>query len=235
MPNISFILVEPSLPENVGFAARAIKTTGFSDLRIVNSLAHTKDGAIWTAYGAKDILDNVKTFCSLSQALYDCDFAIATTARFRNKRKDYLTPKEIVELIKRKVNTIKNIALVFGCEESGLSNKDMNLCDVVSNIPLNTKFPSLNLSQAVMVYAYELSFLLKKNKNIKRKESNYISQHALLKEKIKKLLIELDYSLQNPIYQRILDRLSLLEEIDIKLAHSVVNKVLDKIKIKKEK
>ena len=80
---LSIVLVSPARAENVGASARAMKTMGFSDMRIVDSDAHLQPAARWVAHGSGEILDNVKTYATLEQALHDVDFTIATTARSR--------------------------------------------------------------------------------------------------------------------------------------------------------
>lgn len=96
------VLVAPARPENVGAAARAMKTMGFYSLRIVDSQAHLEPGARRVAHGAGDILDNVTCFPSLADALADVDFTVATTARSRAKFHYYCTPAELLGLMQEK-------------------------------------------------------------------------------------------------------------------------------------
>ena len=81
--HLSIVLVAPARAENIGAAARAMKTMGFTDLRIVDSTAHLEPAARWVAHGSGDILDNITTYDTLAAALHDISFTVATTARSR--------------------------------------------------------------------------------------------------------------------------------------------------------
>ena len=154
-----FILMAPSRPENVGAAARALKTMGFSRMRVVASQAHTREEASWVAHGAQEILQQTQGFASLPEALADLDLVVATTARQRGGSLRYLTPDQVCSQIRSK-SSLQRVGILFGCEESGLSNEQLAQADLVSYLPLKVSYPSLNLGQAVMLYAYELSSLL---------------------------------------------------------------------------
>ena len=80
---LSIVLVSPARAENIGAAARAMKTMGFNDLRIVDSVAHLEPATRWVAHGSGDIIDGITTYPTLEDALHDVDFTIATTARSR--------------------------------------------------------------------------------------------------------------------------------------------------------
>lgn len=152
---ISFILVEPARGENVGAAARAMKTMGFDHLRLVKA-GVTKE-ARWVAHESGDILERAELFDSLGEALADVDFSVATTARRRLQRDLYLSPQECADAIHAKSASVAHATLVFGRESSGLTGEELALCDAASCIPLKVEQPSLNLGQAVMLYAWELS------------------------------------------------------------------------------
>ena len=154
-----FVLVAPARPANVGAAARAMKTMGFDAMRLVASRVHEEDEASWVAHGAQEILTQAEAFDTLPEALADMDLVIATTARQRGRYQHYLTPAEIRDQIRAKPS-LNKVAIVFGCEESGLSNEQLAEVDLISYLPLKVSYPSLNLGQAIMLYAYELSPLL---------------------------------------------------------------------------
>ncbi len=100
--HLSIVLVAPARAENIGAAARAMKTMGFTDLRIVDSTAHLQEAARrWVAHGSGDILDNITTYATLADALADVPFTVATTARSRAKFHYYATPAELVPLLQR--------------------------------------------------------------------------------------------------------------------------------------
>lgn len=153
-----FVLVAPAVPENIGAAARAIKTMGGNQLRLVNPKAnHLSDPAKWLAHGSQDVLDETIVFERFSDAIADLDYTIATTAKRRSASFDYYTPTQAKSFILNKGTSIKKLGIVFGCEESGLANEDIRLCDMVSYVPLAAPYPSINLAQSVMIYAYEFS------------------------------------------------------------------------------
>ena len=156
---IHLILVAPARAENVGAAARAMKTMGFSSLRIVDSEVHKLPQAEWVAHGAQDILDEAESYETLSDALADIDFSVATTARERAKFKYYCEPDELVQILTEKAQYAGNVALVFGREATGLTNEELELVDLLTGVPMANHYPSLNLGQAVMVYCYQLSKL----------------------------------------------------------------------------
>ncbi|QBX67082.1 tRNA/rRNA methyltransferase [Serratia quinivorans] len=158
---LHIVLVAPARPENAGAAARAMKTMGFTSLRIVDSEAHLQPAARWVAHGAGDILDGVQTFATLEQALADVDFTVATTARSRARFHYYCTPQQLLGQLSERSQWVGQAALVFGREDSGLTNEELELADLLTGVPMQADYPSLNLGQAVMVYCYQLSELMK--------------------------------------------------------------------------
>ena len=153
---LHIVLVAPARPENVGAAARAMKTMGFASLRIVDSEAHLQPAARWVAHGAGEILDGVQTFATLEQALADVDFTVATTARSRARFHYYCTPPELLEQLSERKQWVGQAALVFGREDSGLTNEELALADLLTGVPMLADYPSLNLGQAVLLMAHEV-------------------------------------------------------------------------------
>jgi tRNA/rRNA methyltransferase len=226
--DINFILVEPAVPENVGAAARAIKVMGFSHLRIVNGCDHLDQNARWLAHGSNDILEKALTYTTFADAIADCDFVIGTTARPRIIKHDYCTPQALVDLITRKSKTIQNLAIAFGREEHGLLNDEIKLCDAVSRVPMKRKYPSLNLAQTVMLYAYELSDLSLERET--RKQSKPApAEFQALKANAKRLLDAIELGPPSCAGSRLMERLAFLSDMDVRLVHSVCNKVMRKI------
>lgn len=212
---ISFILVEPALPENVGAAARAIKTMGFSSLVLVNPCVWKEGKARWVAHGSGDILDSTIVYNSVEEAVEGYDFRIATTVRHRRIKEDTVYSGELLHFLRKKGTTINKTAVLFGREESGLSNHEIELCDIVSEIPMIDKYPSLNLAQAVMIYAYELSGLniLMDEHAPSKNDANY----PALKQKISRILLDLGLSETDCRYGRIMERSAYLNESDMNL------------------
>ncbi len=153
-----FILVEPSHPGNVGAAARALKTMGFTRLvlvapRVSGVLAEPE--ALAMASGATDVLAAAQVVPTLAEALAGVQWSMALTARSREYGPPQLTPKTAA--LEACTHAAQGeMALVFGNERTGLSNEDVERCSVRAHIPANPAYSSLNLAQAVQVLAYEL-------------------------------------------------------------------------------
>ncbi|MBM7454915.1 tRNA/rRNA methyltransferase [Oceanisphaera litoralis] len=215
-----FVLKSPARAENVGAAARAMKTMGFGRMRLVNSRVHEQDKAHWVAHGAQDVLEQAEYFDALAPALADMDMVIATTARNRGRYRYYLTPKQAIAQVNNK--SVQKVALLFGCEESGLSNEDLALADIISYLPLKVSYPSLNLGQAIMLYAYEFSQGLSEDKEEKEEKSDVQSQNTQLKvlqQKTEKLFDKIGVSQQEKLAEWAGDRLPMLAQRDLNLLH----------------
>ena len=163
----TIILVRPQLSENIGMTARVMDNFGLSKLSIVNP----RDGwpnkkAETSAKHAKKIIDKAKIYSSLDNAILKYDLVIATS-----NRKRFLTKKSYnnFKIFKKEIVNFKNIAILFGPENSGLSNKDLRLANFIFTIPTANSNKSLNLSHSVSIISYELfNFnhdLIKNNKN----------------------------------------------------------------------
>ena len=221
---ISFILVEPGVPGNIGAAARAIKTMGFSDLRLVNPCDHLSEEARMLAHGSHDILGKANIFASLEEALQDLDLAVATTAKKRHARVEYSPVARLPELLRIKGSTVRCTGIVFGREESGLTNNEILLCDMVSTVPIVQAYPSLNLAQAVMIYAYILSGC----RDVSQKRPQIIDREGFraMMDRATHVLAEMGLKENPALYNRLLERLAWLGEDDIHLVHSVLNRYM---------
>lgn len=217
-----FVLVAPARPANVGAAARAMKTMGFDAMRLVASRVHEEEEASWVAHGAQEILTQAEAFDTLPEALADMDLVIATTARERGRYQHYLTPGEIREQIRSKPS-LNKVAIVFGCEESGLSNEQLAEVDLISYLPLKVSYPSLNLGQAIMLYAYEMSQLMDElnTDGAAAVAENFdnAGQVRVLKSKTAELLGELGVSQDEKLHQWVMDRVPMLPQRDLNMLH----------------
>ncbi len=150
---IRIVLVETALPENIGSAARAMKTMGLTDLALVRPKVFPDARATALAAGADDVLDNARICESLTEAIGDCAFAAGCTARLRDIALPLLDPAQGAQ---RLLSEIAHgaVALVFGTERTGLTNEDLSRCHVAIHIPTDPDFSSLNLAQAVQVLAF---------------------------------------------------------------------------------
>ena len=153
---LRFVLVETSRPGNIGAAARAIKNMGFSELVLVNPRfadAAMQEEAIAFASGANDVLTSARIVGSIEEALADCNYAAAVTARLREFSPPVISPRELATHLAEESNL--QAAVIFGNERFGLPNEIVEKCNVLINIPANPDYSSLNLAQAVQVLAYE--------------------------------------------------------------------------------
>jgi len=226
---IHFIIVEPSVPENVGAAARALKTMGFNSLRLVNPCEYLSGKAQWVAHASEEILDQAKVFSTLEAAIADVDFVIATSAAKRSVKADRHPAESLPEILANKAGAISSAAIVFGREESGLTNAELALCHITSRINMATQFPSLNLGQAVMLYAYILSEI---NKD---KMADYTiaipeNKFKATLQKMNTLLDGTKISRMPVLRNRIFERISLLGNDDINLLLSLITALEDKLK-----
>ena len=157
--DVVIVLSRPAEAGNVGAICRAMKNMGLSRLRLVKDAAAkgpALDEAVIRsrAVHAADVWERAESFGSLAEAVLDMPLVIGTTRRRGRERKDVsMTPSETAAFLK---NRNGPVALVFGNERTGLEDEEIKTCNLASHIPANNAFPSLNLSHAVQIYAYEV-------------------------------------------------------------------------------
>ena len=153
-----FVLVDPQMGENIGATARAMLNFGVSGLRLVNP----RDGwpnpkAAAMASGASAVIDGAQVFETLDEALGDCGYVLATTARMRELSLPVVSPGEAAASLRSRIGNGERCAVLFGGERSGLSSDDVARADAILSIPVNPAFASINLAQAALLVAYEWS------------------------------------------------------------------------------
>jgi tRNA/rRNA methyltransferase len=223
MPNtvkITFILSGSAREENVGAAARAMKTMNIGSLRLVNPLCnHLGERARATAHASQDILEEAVVFDDLTKASSDISLLIGSAAKRRRVGEEVHPVESLPQMILDKGDTIHTVGVVFGGEESGLSNSDLLLCDMLSTIPMHRKYPSLNLGQAVMVYATYLSKLTLSYER-KGKSAPSTAELPVVREKALQVLTDVGVDPEGIIHRRIIERLMLLNQDDMNLFHT---------------
>ena len=147
------VLCRPGHPGNIGAAARAMKTMGLADLRLVNPERYPAPEDRWLATNAVDVLSHSRTHEDLKSAMSDCVAAFALSARPREWSAQVLDVRAAAQ---RAAGLGGDVAFVFGNEQAGLTNDEMLACQYLVRIPASPDFSSLNLAQAVQVVAYEL-------------------------------------------------------------------------------
>jgi tRNA/rRNA methyltransferase len=155
LDNISFVLVDTKTPGNMGAVARCMMNMGLSNLILVRPPADQNSEALKLAAGAHRVLENAQTFSTLRDAVSDFGLVIGASRHQSRWRKNLHTPRILAEKLMPYLSG-NRIAIVFGNEVNGLENDDIALCHELISIPSSSAFPSLNLSHAVMVVAYEL-------------------------------------------------------------------------------
>ncbi len=172
LSNLRIVLVETSHPGNIGAVARAMKNMGLSNLYLVSPKKFPSAEATVRASGADDILCSARICRTLDEAIDDCSLVIGASARSRTIAWPEMAPDAGAELI---VNSLANThnALLFGRENSGLSNEELDRCHYLLKIPTNPNFSSLNLASAVLVVAYELSRCVEKPRGMAGSEPLY--------------------------------------------------------------
>ena len=150
------ILNAPQLAENIGAVARVMANFGLSELRLVNPRDGWPQARAWaSASGADWPLDGARVFATVADAIDDLQLVYATTARPRELQLPVLTPRRAAAELWRATGEGLRTGLLFGGERAGLETADIALCQAVVTIPIDPKFRSLNLAQAVAVNAYE--------------------------------------------------------------------------------
>ena len=155
LDNIRIVLVNTSHTGNIGSVARAMKTMGLSQLTLVDPVQLPDSHASALAAGATDILANAQVVSSLPEALADCGLVVATSARNRTLDWPLLDPRESAAKVLAESPNYP-VAIVFGRENSGLTNEELQLAQFHLHIPANPDYSSLNLAMAVQTVSYEL-------------------------------------------------------------------------------
>ena len=168
--NISFILHQPQLSENIGACARAVKNFRFKKLVIVKPKPiFPNDKILATSVGAKDLIVNAKVYETLESAVKKVDYLIATSARFRNKNIKHIKLNDL-----KKIDFNKKVAFLFGSEASGLSNNEISYANYTMQIPTNPDFKSLNLSHSLIIIAHTVAGIINL-KGVKYSKSKKVS------------------------------------------------------------
>jgi len=183
MPTFSVILVEPRYEGNIGSVARVMKNFGFSELILINPVKLGKEARAMAMHGI-DILKNAKKFDNFSAVKEKFDFLIATTSIVGTDRNPLRTPIPLYDL-RNALEVEGKIGLVFGREDYGLYNEEIEACDLLVSIPASEEYPTLNLSHSVAILLYEISrqrFENRKNRLKKLRKADLVEKKVLLEK-----------------------------------------------------
>ena len=229
--NMSVVLVEPKEPGNIGSCCRAMKNMGITSLRLVNPVPYLVPDTFKLCYGADDLVHNATTHETLEDAVADAGFVVGFTRRKgKNRKPVYWLEETLPDIINHSQNN--KIALVFGREAKGLFNEELRLCHAQAAIPTKLSFPTLNLSQAVLMVCYELFICRHKTDPtvmhlVPQQETEQMYDH------IKSTLAILEYRKKgsNDLPKRILNTLrrifnrSGLEKQEVQMIHGLCSRI----------
>ena len=181
---VKIILIETSNSGNIGSVLRAMKTMGFKNLCLVNPKKFPSDEVKALAANAKDMIDDVVVVDTLDKALSDIDFAVGTSSRVRKVP----WPNEPLNTVAPQINKIieskTNVGILFGREDRGLTNDELQRCNLHMHIPANEEYPVLNLAMAVQVVCYQIyidslsknSLVKNDNWDVPKAKSNHVKK-----------------------------------------------------------
>jgi tRNA (cytidine32/uridine32-2'-O)-methyltransferase len=164
---INIVLVDTIHPGNIGSVARAMKTMGLSRLSLVNPRVFPSDDAIALSGNATDVLKNAKIYKNIREAIKDSTFVYATSSRDRSIQWPIKDAASAAKDIHAEVNNDKEISIIFGKEDRGLTNDELENANRLIEIPANPIYPVLNLAMSVQIISYEI---FKASSDVKLKE-----------------------------------------------------------------
>jgi tRNA/rRNA methyltransferase len=221
LANIRIVLVRPRGSGNIGSIARAMKNMGQTELAIVGTARTRSFWARAMAVHGRDILANAQCYETLREAIADCALVVGTTCRSGLYRNHSQTPRELAAEIIASAKTGK-VALIFGPEDHGLSNKDIEHCQLLMTIPTHPDYQSLNVAQAAVICLYELyvaALVPAEKSGIHRAQAEDIER---LFDRMRTVLLKIGFlDPENPehmllAFRRILDRAG-LEDKDVRI------------------
>jgi len=236
--NMKIVLVNPSQAGNIGAAARAMKNMGFNKMVLVNPVEFHNDNGYEMACKARDVLNNAEVFDSLQEAVADSSFIVGTSRRSGKLRPSWMEFDNGIENIVKALSN-NSVHIVFGTERNGLTNEEMHFCQHKITIPAEADFGSLNLSQAILIFCYEVRKAINSFRGIRQKE--YLPQfmpaqeleymYGRLEASIGKIGYNSNEIVKNVTesFRRIFSR-SKMEKRDYKMMLSICSKIDDMCK-----
>ncbi len=225
-PRVIFILVETKYPGNIGLCARAIKNFGFMDLVLVRPLCNIAEEAYYRSMHARDVVEAIRIYESIEGLIEreHVDYLIGTTARVGSE-KNPLRISIPLNLFRRITFPLAStIGILFGNEERGLRNEDLAKCDIILTIPTSEIYPTLSLSHAVAIVAYELSLSLGTSRELPYRPATWTERRILI-ERLHGILEIVGAGMpegKRKIYARILENMVRRAFLSGREAHSLI-------------
>lgn len=226
LQKIKIVLFETSHAGNIGAIARAMKNMGLSQLVLVNPKDFPSQTASARASGAADVLDDAIVCDSLAEALKDCKLVVGASARLRRVSWPQLDVRQTADKVMSVTDNDSNaqVALLFGREDSGLSNAEMDHCHYLANIPTNPVYSSLNIAAAVQVFAYECLMATDIVTGVAQEQLGYKEELASVEqldgfyEHLFQMLQDIEFldPAKNALFMRRMRRMFNRTELDIK-------------------
>ena len=163
---INIVLVDTIHPGNIGSVARAMKTMGLSRLSLVNPRVFPSGDATALAGNATDVLEDAQIFSSIKEAIKDSTFVYATSSRDRTIQWPIMNASSAAKKICDEVSSEKEVSIIFGKEDRGLTNTELEFANNLIEIPANPEYPVLNLAMSAQIISYEI-FKVFNNENVK--------------------------------------------------------------------
>ena len=192
LPNVTIVLHQPRYSENIGAAARAIRNMGVGQLAVVAPPSYEVEKALKLAtHAAAGVVQQLQRYTTLAEALEHFQYVVGTTARTGGQRQTVHDPANMAQRL-IDISHNNRVAIVFGPEDSGLTNEDIRLCHALVTIP-TAEFSSVNLAQAVMIMCYELMRAGRTRKGAFA--PRLASRHELngMYAQLKEILVRIDY------------------------------------------
>ena len=226
---LSVVLVRTRNPGNIGSAARAMVNMGLCRLTLVRPASEWEGEAVMMASGALDRMDPIRLHDSFDEAVAGAQVLVGTTSgRERRTHQPVYTPRQIAPLLKRHART-QEVALLFGPENRGLTDRQLSRCRYLVTVPSNDAFPVLNLAQAVMVLAYEINTCEEAEREVQPDLVTHDERERLFRH-MERVLIRIGFlSSSNPDHimkavRRFLGRADLSER-DVRILRGIFSQV----------
>ena len=232
MKNLAIVLNKPKHPGNIGAVARCAKNMGINNIIIVNPL-NADRGKIeqLATHFALDIVEEIKYFDSLDLALAPFNHIVGTTGRSgdTNLKRSMIYPGKMAEDI-ADISQNNRVALVFGPEDRGLTNSELNYCDVLVKIPSSENLKSINLSHAVMIICYEIFTARSEFASVFTPKLATSAEKEAMYDHVKEMFVRIGFiKTQNPDYwmtnvRRFFSKTELLAR-DVKIIRGICHQV----------